>query len=374
MGGTAMGNLGAELGVIWGEPHRTHPIQGGPPQCLPQTSSSPALGTSMGRGWRTPPHLGGPGRRRRTRPSWRKVGAGGVAPQGDCGAGPRAPQKGRARGAAGGGRCHGAAPGTPRPPHPPPPRAPQPRGTQRSRAARAGGPRGCGAGGGPRLRAALGRGPAAPPPWGGGSEVLMESTASSPGRGRARGEKGSPDPNPPRSPERRRRRARRRRSGRRNGALRESAVLGCWGGTAGCPPPPPHIPNASPGKSSASKADSRGGPKSAAGGTASTGTFPGPLWGGGAQCPARGSVSPPGTSPSCTCLPVPPRVPSPCCHLQGGGMRLGTWRERGRRDPQDRGTPARPHLAPAAPPGRRRSGLRTEPPCALGRDMGTGGG
>lgn len=261
------------------------PIQGGPPQCLPQTSSSPALGTSMGRGWRTPPHLGGPGRRRRTRPSWRKVGAGGVAPQGDCGAGPRAPQKGRARGAAGGGRCHGAAPGTPRPPHPPPPRAPQPRGTQRSRAARAGGPRGCGAGGGPRLRVALGRGPAAPPPWGGGSEVLMESTASSPGRGRARGEKGSPDPNPPRSPERRRRRARRRRSGRRNGA-------------PGNPPPRRLIP-------------------------------------GGAQRAPRGALRPPGPSQG-HCLPVPPRVPSPCCHL-----------------------------APAAPPGRRRSGLRTEPPCAV---------
>lgn len=229
-GGTAMGNLGAELRVIRGKPHRTHPIQGGPSQCHLQMSSSPALGTSMGRGWRTPPRLGGPGRRRRMRPSWRKVEAGGVAPQEDCGAGPRAPQKGRARGAAGGGQCHGGVPGTPHPPHPPPPRAPQPRGTRQSRAAQAGDPRGCGVGGGPRPRMEPGRGPAVPPAWGGGSEVLTESMASSPVRGRAQGARGNPNPNPPRFPGKKRRRARRRRSGRRNGALRERAALGCWGG------------------------------------------------------------------------------------------------------------------------------------------------
>lgn len=151
----------------------------------------------------------------------------------------------------------------------------------------------------------------------------------------------------------------------------------CWdagGAQRGVPPPPPHIPNASPGKSSASKADSRGGPKSAAGGTASTGTFPGPLWGGGAQCPARGSVSPPGTSPSCTCLPVPPRVPSPCCHLQGGGMRLGTWRERGRRDPQDRGTPGTASPGTCGPPGSAALGAADRAAVCPGEGHGDRGG
>lgn len=247
------------------------PIQGGLLHCHPQTSSPPALGTSMGRGWRIPPRLGGPGRRRRMRPSWRKVGAGGVAPQWGCGAGPRAPQKGRGRGTAEGGQCHGAAPGMLHPPHPPPPRAPRPQGTQRSWAARAGGLQGYGAEGGPRLRAVLGRGLVAPPAWGRGFEVLMESKASSPGRGRALGGRGSPNPNPPRSPERKKKRVRRRRSGRRNGVL-------------GNPPPQRLIP-------------------------------------GGAQRelqgvrPPRGAPCPMGPSQG-SCLPVLPCAPSLCCHVR----------------------------------------------------------